>query len=322
MTTLALKGTQWVTVRQHRRALWPALALAALAVAVLVTSRLWADSAAEALRAAGCTVDSVDPSCLQPAGDHIDDRWFARHLVEYTAMGMLVLPGVLAAFVAGPMVARELESGTYKLAWTQSVSPARWLAAKLAVPAALTLTVVPLLSLVFHWSWSTGPAEDFPTYWYEPTMFVSFGVVPVAHALLGLALGAAVGLLVRRTVPAMGVAALVTGTALAVLAGLRADLWPVRTLTGTGIDPGGQAWRLDQGMLTAAGERLYWNGCTVVQPQNPRLCMTDRGGVTDFVDIHPAAHYWPLQLVETGICLTLTALATLVAFRVLRSRHP
>lgn len=320
MTALALKGPHWVTVRQHRRALWWSLVLVAVAIAVLVTSRLWSDSAVEALRAAGCTVDSQDRSCFQSARDYTDDMWFARDLVRYAGLGMLLLPGLLGAFVAGPMLARELESGTYKLAWTQSISPARWLAAKVAVPAALVLTGVPLLSLVFFWSWSSGPANDFPTYWYEPVVFVSYGIVPVAHALLGLALGTVIGLLVRRTVVAMGVAALIIGAALAVLAWLRGDLWPVQTLTGHGLSPKGEVWQLDRGMLTASGERLSWTDC-ITQPLNAARCMTDRGGVVEFIDIHPASHYWPIQLIETGICLVLAALALFAAFRVLRARH-
>ncbi|MGW5781544.1 ABC transporter permease [Streptomyces sp. NPDC003863] len=322
MSTLALKGPQWVTFRQHRRALWWSLALAACAVAVLVASRMWSDGAVDALRAAGCPVNGSDNSCFQAQRNYADDQWFSRNLVTYAAAGMLVLPVLLGAFVAGPMLAREMESGTYKLAWTQSVSPARWLAAKVAVPVALTLTVVPLLSLVFYWSWSTGPADDFPTYWYEPTVFVSFGIVPVAHALLGLALGTAVGILVRRTIVAMGLAAVVIGVALTVLSRLRDDLWPVRTLTGTGLSAEGRAWPLDRGMLTASGERILWQDCFTVQSDDVGRCMTGRGGVTGFLDIHPASHYWPLQLVETGICLALAALAALVAFRVLRSRHP
>ncbi|MBB4987244.1 ABC transporter permease [Streptomyces nymphaeiformis] len=322
MSTLALKGPQWVTFRQHRRALWWSLALAVCALAVMVASRMWSDGAVDALRTAGCTVNGSDRSCFQAQRNYADDQWFARNLVRYAAAAMLVLPILLGAFVAGPMLAREMESGTYKLAWTQSVSPARWLAAKIAVPAALTLTVVPVLSLVFYWSWSTGPADDYPTFWYEPTVFVSYGVVPVAHALLGLALGTAVGILVRRTIVAMGIAAVVIGVALAVLSRLRDGLWPVRTLTGAGLSAEGRAWPLDRGMLTASGERILWQDCFTAQSDDVGRCMTGRGGVTGFLDIHPASHYWPLQLVETGICVAVAVLATLAAFRVLRSRHP
>ncbi|MFG2329777.1 hypothetical protein ACGFMM_09125 [Streptomyces sp. NPDC048604] len=322
MSLTMLKGPYWVTVRQHRRAMWTALALGVVALVALVGSYLWSGHTADTLRAAGCTPGSVNRACFQPVREYLDGQWATRHLIEYTALGMLVLPALFGAFVAGPMLARELESGTYKLAWTQGVHPARWLAAKLAVPAAFAVVGVPLLALAFSWAWKTGPAHDYPTYWYEPTMFVSHGVVPVAHTLLGLAVGAAVGLLVRRTVVAMSATALVVGTALAVLAQVRPRLWMVETVTGQGgVDLRGAVWQLDSGMLTATGERLSWADCTTVQPDAARACMTGRGGVTDFVDAHPPSHFWPIQLVESGICIVVAALAVLLAFRLLRRRH-
>ncbi|MFJ3586128.1 hypothetical protein ACIPPS_28420 [Streptomyces sp. NPDC090127] len=321
MSTIALKGPYWTTTRQHRKALWVVIALAVPAAAALVTSRLWADGTVEALRAAGCAVGSTDRACFQAEREYWDGLWTARHLVEYTALGMLVLPGLVGAFVAGPMLARELESGTYKLAWTQSVSPARWLAAKLAVPAALVVVLVPLLSLLFSWAWRTGPANDYPTYWYDPNVYASHGVVPLAHALLGLGLGTAVGLLVRRTVVAMGVAALVTGLALAALAWARPGLWPVETLTGRELSLRvSDAWVLENGMVTASGERIGWDACHTYAGES-LACMTGRGGVADYADFHPSSHFWPLQLVETGVCLAVTALALLAAFRLLRTRH-
>ncbi|MFJ9434377.1 hypothetical protein ACIRQY_32610 [Streptomyces sp. NPDC101490] len=321
MSALALKGSSWVTVRQHRRSLWWALGLGIAAVALMVTSRLWSDSAVEALRAAGCTVDSPDRSCFQHARDYTDDQWFARQLVEYAALGMFLLPVLLGAFLAGPMIARELESGTYKLAWTQSVSPARWLTVKLAVPAALVVTGVPVLSLVFHWTWSTGPSNDFPTYWYDPNIFTSSGTVPVANALMGITLGVLIGLLVRRTVAAMGLAVVATSAVLGALYWLRPGLWPHQTLTGRELSLRvSDSWVLANGMITESGERVGWEYCDT-GPEVARACMIGRGGASDFVDHHPATHFWPLQLIETGILLALATLALLAAFRVLRARH-
>ncbi|WP_445280683.1 hypothetical protein [Streptomyces sp. DSM 118148] len=40
----------------------------------------------------------------------------------------------------------------------------------------------------------------------------------------------------------------------------------------------------------------------------------------DFAVYHPASHFWPLHLVETGVVLALTTLAATAAFRVLRRR--
>ncbi|GAA2484436.1 hypothetical protein [Streptomyces gobitricini] len=325
MSTRLLTGPRGVVVHQHRRALWTLLGLLLVAVAAMVASRVWADSAVEALRAVDCTVTSTERRCFQPARDYTDSVWAARHLIEYAALGMVVLPAAVGAFMAGPMIAREMESGTYKLAWTQSVSPARWLAAMLPVPVAVVIAAMAVLTPLFHWSWSTGPAHDFPTYWYEPTMYASTGIVPTAYALLALALGTLVGLLVRRTVLAMSVTALVTGGVLLALSRVRVHLWPIRTATASGEPPASRisrTWRVEEGMLTPSGERVPPGHCLAAPPSRPPApCGADRADVTYFLDYHPASHFWPLQLVETGIVLALAAVATVAAFRVLRRHH-
>ncbi|MEU8616235.1 hypothetical protein [Streptomyces sp. NPDC048623] len=325
MSTLALKGPYWVTVRQHRWSLWAALVLAALASAVLVASWYWAVRADDVLAAADCTADSLAERCFEPARVRADAQWQARHMVEFVGLGMLVLPAVLAGYMAGPLIAREVESGTYKLAWTQSVSPARWLTAKLAVAAACCVTPVLLVTLVFQWSWSTGPADDFPTFWFDANMYAALpGTVPVAAVLFGLATGALTGLLVRRTVLALGAAALVTGAVTTVLTKLRPHLWPVETLTATGgLGVPARTWTVESGRLTADGRRVTWQDCyEVVHDGQTNRCMNARGAVTDYADVHPPTHFWPLQLVETGILLALAALAAFAAFRVLRARLP
>ncbi|WP_234441806.1 hypothetical protein [Streptomyces sp. WM6386] len=60
----------------------------------------------------------------------------------------------VAAWSAGALIGRELESGTARLAWTQDVSPLRWLAAKLAVPALVLIAGGTLFVPVFRWAWS------------------------------------------------------------------------------------------------------------------------------------------------------------------------
>ena len=53
----------------------------------------------------------------------------------------VALPAVLGMFWGAPLVARELESGTFRLAWTQGRSRHTWFAAKLAVIGFTTLVV-------------------------------------------------------------------------------------------------------------------------------------------------------------------------------------
>lgn len=223
------------------------------------------------------------------------------------------------------MVARELESGTYKLALTQSVSPTRWLGAKLAVSGAVTVVGTIALIGVYRLGWANlGGTGSF--LWYEPGTYVSTGPVLVAQALLALGLGALIGQLVRRTVTAMALTGLVTGLVLLVVGQLRWSLMPVKTLTGPlaetlGVPVDIASLETDAGLLTTTGERLPSHAC-FDRTQQWDVCPADMNVTGQYSDYHPASHYWPIQLIETGIVLALAALALYAAFRVLRARHP
>ena len=62
--------------------------------------------------------------------------------------------------LGAPLAAREFETGTFRLAWTQGVTRTRWLAVKLGVVGAASMAVAGLLSLMVTWWGSplTGPA--------------------------------------------------------------------------------------------------------------------------------------------------------------------
>jgi hypothetical protein len=116
-------------------------------------------------------------------------------------LGVLVItvPAILGIFFGAPLVAGELEDGTFRLAWTQSVTRTRWLAARLAVTGLASMAVAGLLSLVVTW-WAS-PLDQ-----AGMNVFGSFDgrdIVPVGYAAFGFALGVAAGALVRRTLPAM-----------------------------------------------------------------------------------------------------------------------
>ncbi len=123
---------------------------------------------------------------------------------------VVVVPGIIGIFWGPPLVARELETGTYRLAWTQGVTRRRWMAAKLGVVGLASLAVAGLLSLMVTW-WSS------PVDRVNMSPFVSFdqrAIVPVGYAAFAFALGVTAGLLIRRTLPAMA-------TTLAVFVGVR-----------------------------------------------------------------------------------------------------
>jgi len=116
-------------------------------------------------------------------------------------LGVLVLvaPGLIGMFWGAPLVAREFEEGTFRLAWTQSVTRARWMAVKLAVVGLASMAAAGLLSLVVTW-WSS------PLDRADLNQFATFdqrGIAPIGYAAFAFTLGVLVGALIRRTLPAM-----------------------------------------------------------------------------------------------------------------------
>lgn len=115
---------------------------------------------------------------------------------------VVVMPAVIGLFWGAPLVAGELEAGTFRLAWTQSVTRTRWLAVKLGVVGLISMGVTGLLSLMVTW-WSS-PADQ-----ASLNQFASFDyhdIVPVGYAAFAFALGVTAGVLIRWTLPAMAVA--------------------------------------------------------------------------------------------------------------------
>jgi hypothetical protein len=139
---------------------------------------------------------------------------FAKAIFVLASFALLFVPAIIGIFWGAPLVARELEAGTHRLAWSQSVSRTRWLAVKLAVTGATAAVVTGVASLALTW-WSgsldrainAGQTLDGPlgAARIAPPLFDTRGIAPIAYALFALALGVAVGLVVRRVVPAMAI---------------------------------------------------------------------------------------------------------------------
>ncbi|QNE75933.1 ABC transporter permease [Streptomyces finlayi] len=311
------RGPVRVLLRQHRKALWGAGALVVAGIGVMVALQVWVASGKERCPD-GDTTRCGDGSYLPTYA-----RTSTEQYLSDGGMVLLVLAGLIGAFVAGPLIARELESGTFRMAWTQSVSPAQWLAARLAVPAAVAIVGLTILSLVYRWGWTiihSKPLTSLP--WHGTGVYPGLGPVAVAFALLAVAVGALCAVLVRRTLLSMSATVLVLGVVMLGLSKRRYELWPTVQLLGDDIRLYASGWHIESGMLTASGEKLYWSSCFGGPDfRDPEVCMRERGGVTKFAEFHPDSHFWPLQLMETGILLALAAIAVALAFRALRRLH-
>ncbi|WP_326650883.1 MULTISPECIES: hypothetical protein [unclassified Streptomyces] len=330
MSALAPKGLTWSVLRLHRSALLVTAAFLAASVAALAWVRTIGLEAARGSGPCG-SPDSGLPLCLEdftssPAHEYSGNMSLASTVIAW-------LPLAVAVYAGGVLTGRELERGTAALSWTQSVTPSRWLAAKLTLPALLIAAGFAVLSLTYRWARVVGiSGSTLGDQWYYEDVFAALGPVDVAYALCGLAIGALSGLLLRRALPAAGLALVVTGFLMMAAERYRDRLWPpVDRVTATPGEMPDSFWQLGNGVVTASGERVGVITSTSRLIRD-RLCGDEYGAalaqcrsgatITDaYAVFHPASHFWPLQLVETGIVLALTAAATAAAFLILRRRH-
>ncbi|MGH3243486.1 MAG: ABC transporter permease subunit [Spirillospora sp.] len=137
----------------------------------------------------------------------IDHQYYFGGLVAVVAF----LPGIIGVFWGAPLITRELEHGTHRLVWNQSITRTRWLAAKLGLVGLAAVVATGLVALAADW-WSD-PLDRSALNQTEvdgiaritPIVFVARGVVPLGYAAFAFALGVTVGVLLRRTLPAMAV---------------------------------------------------------------------------------------------------------------------
>ncbi|HEY2654145.1 MAG TPA: hypothetical protein VGI55_00040 [Solirubrobacteraceae bacterium] len=180
----------WVAWRQFRtQALVTFGLLAAFAALVLVTGLHLRDMR----NGLGGT------SCGPGTGCQLDG--FEKALSDILPLALLAIPALLGMFWGAPLLARELESGTFRLAWTQSVTRRRWLSVRVALVGVSALAVAGLASWLVTW-WF-GPVDASNLNRFAPSVFAARGVVAIGYAGFAFALGVATGALMRRTLPAM-----------------------------------------------------------------------------------------------------------------------
>jgi hypothetical protein len=240
---------------------------------------------------------------------------------------LIGVPAAIGAFWGAPLVAAEIEAHTNRLAWTQSVTRDRWLATKLAVAAAVCIVTVGLFGAAFTW-------------WAEPidavgnrigtANFGQRGIVPVGYALFALALGTLLGLVIRRTLPAMAATAVAfMGARIAFQQLIRARLTaPVEVSTPTFGNGSLGGWILstrtvDSTGRTIAGFENQMAGTCRITRETPDYeqaigACAKSLGIHDITRLHPAEHFWTLQYYEFGIFVALAATLTVASFAVIR----
>jgi hypothetical protein len=328
----------WLTWRQFRvQALTAVAALATFAVLLAATgphlASLYATSGI-----AGCHGDS----CGQLASNFLSLLGAGLYpVVDLLGIaGIVLAPAVIGIFWGAPLIAREFETGTFRMAWTQSITRTRWLASKLALPGLAAMAVTEALSLMHTW-WAApiGHAARLATDSSFPLgmgpfsllAFDAHGTAPLGYAAFAFALGVTTGVLIRRAVPAMAITlAIFAAVQVAMPLGLRAHLFPADHTTAaigsfsslpTRISPATfgftvehlpsqpGAWILSSGAVNAAGQPVSTipaacrRAAASGSPDLPS-CLTSHG-IRIAVTYQPASRYWSIQLTETAIYLAL-----------------
>jgi hypothetical protein len=235
---------------------------------------------------------------------------------------LLAVPALIGMFWGAPLLGRELESGTYRLAWTQSVSRTRWLAIKILLVGTASVAAAEIVSLMVTW-WSS-PIDHVNMNRLTPGVFDRRGIVAIGYAAFAFTLGLTAGAVIRRTLPAMA-GTLVVFVAARVLISdqvrphLRAALMlagPVRRgpigVPGTGVAPPlPGAWLLSHS--TEAKCTIGTGPAVHTCPGTPfRVLYT----------YQPASRFWPFQSDEMAIFIGLALILLGVCFWWLRSSAP
>jgi hypothetical protein len=323
----------WVTWRQHRAALaGVAVFLGALAVGLwlagLTTHHVYA-----------AAVPACHPASSVACGDMITSIIGAN---GFLANGLILqaVPPLIGAFVGAPVLARELETGTFRYTWTQGFGRWRWTLAKL-VPLAVAVTAATgALSVLLSWYYQPYFAPGYQTMGipgaspFAPGLFDLRGVAFAAWTLAAFAIGALAGMLIRRVVPAIA-ATLAAYAALAFAAGGFLRPHYLTPLVTSNPNVPGSAWIFSQ--WSTKGGKFAFGGyppdsllnrfCSSVpsgpygkgSPQAFVQCLSQHG-YTQWTSYQPASRFWPFQWIEGGWLLALSALLITATVWLVRRR--
>jgi hypothetical protein len=186
----------WVTWRQHRGLVISVLAIFIVAVIAMVKAGLQIHHDDAMLMACH---PAASPVCQQ-----LGDRFFGTdwHLAQVIHVAMLSAPVLLAMFAGPPILAGELENGTFRYAWTQGIGRVRWTVAKLAFIGSMVTIASFVISQLFTWLFAPF-LKGFNLTVLSPGVFDAQGVAFAAWTLTGFCIGAFLGMLVRGVLAAM-----------------------------------------------------------------------------------------------------------------------
>lgn len=335
----------WLNWRQFRlHALTGALGLALIAGYLLYLG-MDIRNAHDAYRSA-CT----DPAACAQAGSQFQGAY--KNTLLFLAAGLGLVHVAVGVFWGAPLVARELELGTHRLVWNQSVPRRRWLLGRMAFVGLAAMVLAGLAGLLL--TWAAAPYDQVAADRFGTVEFGARNIAPIGYAFFAFALGTAVGLLLRRTLPAMAVTGVVFLVVQFTVPNLvRPHLMPSEQVTlpmtartidqarnlgsitgapvigGLRVPGAPDAWISETSPMRTADGRTVdegtFNGCLDAPSKtgaggtfgDAAVCLA-RLDLHVVIEYQPSGRYWTFQLAETGLYLAAGALLTAVALRRVR----
>ena len=295
----------WLTWRQGRSetALLVGL-LAALAALLLLTGA----HMHSVFNAAGLSPCSTDAQNL-PTSCALQAQSFLQRFDGLNQLGpwLGLAPGLIGVLLAAPLVL-ELDHGTYRLAWTQSVTPRRWLTTRLGLLLlGAVLSGLLMIALATYWR---HPLDSLGGH-VGPNEFDLEGIAPIAYTLFAAAVVLAIGAVSRRSGLAVagGFGAYLLARLL--LRSAREYLIPpLHARTHAPLAPPGirHAWVITQEYTGPHGSNAAYavlRSCFNADGEFDNHCLAHQHIFSRWV-YEPASRFWPLQGAEAGIFLALS----------------
>lgn len=298
----------WVAWRQGRSENVLVLAVLAALAVLLVLTGAHMRSVFDANGLAACTGASSRPGSCALLGGAFESQF---DTLNQLGQWLGLTPGLIGALLATPLVL-ELDQGTYRLAWTQSITPRRWLATRLALlllGAVLCGALITVLS-----TWGRAPLDSLLGR-VDPNSFDLEGIAPMAYTLFAATATLAIGTITRRTGLAVSAGFGTYVIARLIMRQAREHLIPpVRAVLPLPQGPRGifHAWEISHGFTDAHGRAIpggVISRCFDARGNLDPSCLAHQHVFQSFV-YEPASRFWSLQATEAGIFLALSAVAT------------
>ena len=244
------------------------------------------------------------------------------------------VPVLIGAFAGAPVLAREMETGTFRYAWTQGIGRLRWAADKL-VPLAVAVTAVAgAFTVLMAWYNQPWVAAGYVTL-FSARVFDLLGVAFGAWTLAAFAIGVLAGMLIRRAVPAIAASlAAYAGLAFATALWLR-EHYLTPLVTHNPHLPG-SAWIISHWYTGRNGKPLSQAAISqILQASHPAtngigpntsqtvlnaVGYLTQHGYTFWVSYQPGSRFWPFQWIEGGWLLALSVLLIAATVWLVRRR--